>query len=467
MSLSVSPQQQKQIDDMLFDWLVDTGAPGASLVVVDEDNELYATAAGARDREENLPATPDTLYGYASVTKSFTALAVLQQVENGEIDLDESIAEYTDAEFDGIESVTVRDLLTHSSGVPSIATATVLISRHGDLGETGVPLSTVDDLLQYLEDAGDQRDEHSLDRFMYNNTAYYLLEFAVESVTGRSFTEYVTTEILDPLGMERSTFDPEEYTEDDNHATPYKSEDDSHTTSDKDDGFEATTFPSSGLAFGAGGLISSPREMGKYLQFNLTGTPANSEGLVGSSLLGDAHDVHVDPLPRYGDGYGYGWSQREVAGSQVVGHGGSLLTSASAIGFLPEEGFGVALASAGQPEIHPTELLEGIVAILLGEEPTDHQPTLAYYDRVDELTGSYTGYRDVVSATVEDEGGHLILDLSMGPLDEEVTLVPRDPTLEETTFEMTAPGRPTPVEFVETDEGYDLFYDRYRLHKTG
>jgi CubicO group peptidase (beta-lactamase class C family) len=458
MSLTVSPEQEKAIEELLFDWLSETGAPGASLVVVDEDDERFATGVGARDREANDPATPDTLYGYASVTKSFTALAVLQQVEAGTIDLDASIAEYTDATFNGIEDVRIRDLLTHSSGVPSIATSTVLISRYGDLGETGVPLSTVDDLFQYLEDVGEQRDEHSLGRFMYNNTGYYLLEFAVESVTGRSFREYVTTEILAPLGMDRSTFDPEEYTADDDHATPYKP---------NEDGFEPTEFPSSGLAYGAGGLISSPREMGQYLQFNLTGTTDDGERLVASDLLAEAQEGHVEPLPRYGEGYGYGWMRREIAGSTVVGHGGSLLTSASAIGFCPADGFGVALASVGQPNTHPTEVLEGVVAILQGEDAMGQQPTLAYHDRVDELTGSYTGYRDVVTATVEDEGGHLTMELSMGPLDEELTLVPTDPTLEETTFEAPSPGRPTPVEFVETDDGYDLFYDRYRLHRTG
>ena len=456
MSLSVTSEQADVIEELLFDWLSETGTPGASLVVVDESEELFATGVGARNREANEPATPDTLYGYASVTKSFTALAVLLQVEAGTIDLDESIAAYTDAEFDGIEDVTVRELLTHSSGLPSVATATILISRYGDLGETGIPLSTVDDLFQYLSDAGEQRDSESVGRFMYNNTAYYLLEFAVESVTGRSFTEYVTTEILDPLGMDRSTFDPDD--RDDDHATPYKS---------GEDGFEPTEYPSSGLAYGAGALISSPREMGRYLQFNLTGTTGDGETLVDSNLLADAHDAHVEPLPRYGDSYGYGWAHREVAGSLVVGHGGSLLTSASAIGFLPEEGFGVALASAGQPDLHPTDVLEGVVAVLLGAKPSDHQPTLAYRERVTELTGEYTGYRDVVTATVEDAGGHLTVDLSMGPLDDELMLVPDDPTLEKTTFQATAPGRPTPVEFVATDDGFDLFFDRYRLHRVG
>lgn len=456
MSRPVTAAQQAAIRELLFDWLADTGAPGASLVVVDTDGETYATGVGARDREENEPATPDTLYGYASVTKSFTGIAVLQQVAAGELDLDASIARYTAADFDGIEEVTVRDLLTHTSGLPSIATATVLISRHGGLGETGVPLSTVDDLHQYLQGAGEERDEISVGRFMYNNTGYYLLEFAVERVTDRPFTEYVESEILEPLGMTRSTFDPDQSTADEDSAIPYKP---------AEEGFEPTEFPSIDIAFGAGGLISSPREMGRYLRYNLTGETDDGGTILDEDLLAEAHEPHVEPPVRYGDGYGYGWMRRQVAGSTVVGHGGSLLTSASAIGFLPDEGVGVAMASAGQPEPHPTDVLEGVVAVLLGEDPEECQSVLAYRDRVGELTGTYRGYRGVTEATVTDDGGHLTVDLTTGPIDRELTLVPDDPTLAETTFTAPGPGRPTPVEFVETADGYDLFFDRYRLHR--
>lgn len=455
MPASLTPERETEIEELVYDWLADSGGPGASLVIVDGEEEQFATGIGSRNVDENAPATPDTLYGFASVTKSFTTLAILQQVEDGKIDLDDSIGAYTDANFECIEEVTIRDLLTHSSGLPSLGTSTVLIGRHGDFGETGIPLGDVDDLMHLVDRAGSQRDEASMDRFQYNNTAYYLLEFAVESVTGRSFTEYVRDEILDPLDMRRSTFDPVEFAEDPDHATPYRPE---------DDGFEPTEFPSSGIAYGAGGLISSPREMGTYLQFNLASGEYDGHRLVSSTLLAEAHEPHVEPLPRYGDGYGYGWASREIANTRVIGHGGSLLTSSSAIGFLPDEDLGVALGCAGQPDVHPTEVLEGVVAILQGEDPTVVQPTLAYHDRVDRLTGEYAGYRDIVTATVEDEGGHLSLSLSMGPLEDEHTLVPDDPTLEELTFQATAPGRPTPVEFVETDDGIDMFYDRYRLH---
>lgn len=456
MTGRLSDKTANRLERLVYEWLAETETPGASLVIVNEDGEAFSTGIGARDRVDNLPATPDTLYPFASVTKSVTALAVLQQVEKENLALNESIAEYIDISFDGIEEISIHDLLTHSSGLPSLGSGIVAICRTSEIGETGIPLSTPTDLKQYLADAGEERDDHSLDRFQYNNEAYNLLEYAIESVTDRPFPAYVSEEILTPLGMDRSTFDFTALAEDDNHATPYKP---------GEDGFEPAGYPVSTMFRGPGGLASTPREMGSYLRYQLTGTTDEGEAIVSDDLLETAHAGHVEPLPAYGDAYGYGWAHRNVADRTIIGHGGSLLTAASAIGFVPEEGVGIALATAGQPNRHPTSILEGLFAILFGEEPADHQPSIGYHERVDAITGEYTGYRDVVAATVEDAGGHLTVNLASGPIDDELILVPTDPTLAELTFEIPSPGRTIKAEFVKTPDGYDLFFDRNRLHK--
>ena len=452
------------IDDLVYDWLAETGAPGASLVVTDESTEQHAAGFGSRDIDSNAPTTPDTLYGVASVTKSFATLAVLQQVERGALALDDPITRHTRVAFEGAGEITIAELLTHSSGLPNLGTSEVLLARLADLGETGIPLSDRDDLYQFLNGAGAERDEHSQDRFQYSNAAYVLLSHAVESVADRPFDEYVEVEILDPLGMERSTFDAEAFAADDDHATPHRS---------VEDGFEPTRFPSRRLSRAAGGLISSPRELSQYLRCNLQGGKLDGERLVDGTLLDRAHDGHVDPLPRYGDAYGYGWSRRTVAETIVVGHGGSLLTSSSAIGVLPERDLGIALCCASQPELHPTVVLDGIVAILQGSTPEQVVPELGYRTRVDALTGRYESYRGIISATVTDEGGHLSIEIAAGPLEEEHVLVPDDPALESDagdsgrvwTFTAPQSGRPMPVEFVDTGDGVDLFFDRYRLHR--
>ena len=455
MARSLTDDTTTAIDQLVYDWLADTDAPGASLVIVDPDGERYATGFGSRNLATNDPVTPDTLYGFASVTKSVTALAVLQQVEAGRIDLTDSIAAHTDAAFDGADEIEIRSLLTHTSGLPSLGTSAVLIARLADMGETGLPLGDHGDLMHLVNRAGAERDEVTAGRFMYNNTAYILLSKAVANAAGEPFPEYVERAILDPLGMERSTFDAERFAEDSDHATPYRP---------SENGMEQTTFPSRDLSHGPGGLISSPRELGRYLRCQLADGEFNGTQLVDSSLLAEAHQAHVEPLPRYGDGYGYGWSTRETAGVEIVGHGGSLLTSSAAIGFAPALNLGVALGCAGQPELHPTSILEGIVAILADADPTT-VPELAYRERVNHLTGEYTSYRGIATATVSDAGGYLEVKTQSGSIEGEQVLVPEDPTLDSFAFSALGPGRTTPAEFVETDDGIDLLLDRYRFHK--
>ncbi|XVH32581.1 serine hydrolase [Haloferacaceae archaeon DSL9] len=456
MSFQLADERTDAIEDLVYDWLAETGAPGASLTIVDRESALYERGFGSRRLSSNEPATPETLYGFASVTKSFTALAVLQCVERGDLSLDDSIAAHTDAAFDGAADVTLHELLTHTSGVPSLATSSILIARQGGLGEAGVPLGSRGDLSYFVDGVGAERDEASIGRFMYNNTAYILLSHAVERATGRPFEIYATEAILRPLGMERSTFDAEVFESDPDRATPYR---------EGDGGLEETSFPARRLSHGPGGLIASASELGNYLRLQLNDGTHDGERLIDAGLLARAHEPQATCLPRYGDRYGYGWATREIAGERLVGHGGSLLTSSAAVGFLPDAGVGIALGCGSQPSLHPTEILEGITAILLDADPRETVPSLAYRDRIERLTGEYESYRGVATATVSDEGGHLAVETAVGPLEADYALVPDDPTLASLSFTVPAPGRPTPAEFVPTDDGVDLFLDRYRFHK--
>ena len=452
----LTDSERREIDALVYDWLDDTDSPGASFAIVSADDQEYARGFGTRNVETNHPATPETLYGIASITKSFTALAVLLEVEAGRMELDAPITRYTDVGLPDADQLTIEKLLTHSTGLPNLGTSEVLLGRHADLGDTGVPLADREDLRQFLSGAGGERDEHSRGRFLYSNTAYTLLSHAIEATSGERFDAYVESEILDPLGMDRSTFDPGELADDENAAAAHRS---------AEDGFETTRFPARDLSRAAGGLISTPVELGRYLQFHLAGGELEGTRLLPESTLARAHEGHVEPPPRYGDGYGYGWMRRDVAGTTLVHHGGSLLTAASAAGFLPERDYGVALCCASQPDLHPTAILEGIVAIIEGADPESVVPELGYRARVEALTGEYESYRDIISATVTDDRGTLEMELRAGPVSETHTLVPEDSALDEWTFTVPRAGQPIPVEFVETDDGIDVFVDRYRLHQ--
>jgi CubicO group peptidase (beta-lactamase class C family) len=95
--------------------------PGFSIAVVREGEVIYAEGFGVRDLKKNLPATPDTLYGIGSCTKSFTAMAIMQLVEKGKIGLDDPVDRYVPLKIgSSSKPITIHHLLTHSSGIPNL-----------------------------------------------------------------------------------------------------------------------------------------------------------------------------------------------------------------------------------------------------------------------------------------------------------------------------------------------------------
>ncbi|PSP57630.1 hypothetical protein BRC73_08055 [Halobacteriales archaeon QH_7_66_37] len=116
----LDPAVERAIEVFLEDWLVEEEIPGASVAVFDEDGPLYATGLGSRTLDGTEPATSETLYNVGSITKIVTAMAVFQLVERDDLDPDDEIRDYVPFlhEAPG-DPITVRELLTHSSGMPS------------------------------------------------------------------------------------------------------------------------------------------------------------------------------------------------------------------------------------------------------------------------------------------------------------------------------------------------------------
>jgi len=143
------------LDDNVPLYMERARMPGFSIAVVSAGETIYAEGFGLRDVERALPATVDTLYGIGSITKSFVAIAVLQLVEAGKVDLDAPVSRYLPfALGEASHPILVRHLLTHSLGIPSLATSTVAISR--GLGrDTGIPFGTAEDFYRFVNGAKD------------------------------------------------------------------------------------------------------------------------------------------------------------------------------------------------------------------------------------------------------------------------------------------------------------------------
>lgn len=446
---------REAVDDFLYDWADEHDLPSLAASVVSTEGEEHAVAFGSRNLASNEKATPDTLYGIGSVSKSFTSTTVMQLVEEGELDLDDSPAAYTDISFDGVNDISVHDLMSHASGLPSMAVSEALIARQAEISETAVPLGDRQDFYHFMRGVGDELDEQR--RYMYSNSGYMLLADTVSAITDRPFDQVVEENVLAPLGMTRSTMNRTAYEEDANTMTPYRRDD--------DDGWLATPTPVRELSQGPGGLFSSVRELGRYLEMYLRDgeAPDGTQVLEPASIEKMTGGYTPTPL----GGYGYGWRTRELFGANLHGHGGSIGVSTAYAGWSPDLGLGVAVTCNAAPDHGLSNVGEGVLATALGHEPAEEHGFFAKRERQQQLSGTYTSYRDVRAATVEPVGGILHLTLTEPVEGEPIACIYEEDS--EEGYRYWSPngedGR-NEVSFVRNDDdSFDLFYDRWRLHQ--
>ncbi len=439
------------VDRFITEWMVEDKIPGVSISIVDKKGIKYSQGYGSRQLKGNLPATEDTLYGIGSCSKSFAALAVMQLVEKGLIELDELIAEHLPVDF-GSQKVTVQDLLTHSSGMPSLAVSELLIDRLIGMDERGTPMGGLGDFYRHLNGAVDEIAAEPGQRFFYFNSGYTLLGELVRKLSGMPFEHYVGENILAPLRMDRSTYSKEDFESDSDVMTPYFMQ---------KEGPEATPIPLRELGYAPGGLMSSVNELANYLVMNMNGGTFEDKKLLDDELLSSMHEPYID---RPSGAYGYGWSVDDFMGKKFVGHGGSIAVSTAYIGFTRE--CGVALLVNTAPSTSPQQVAKACLSIAEGRDHTEDVSYFKRRERMRSLSGEYHSYRGLKRAKVEGLGGVLKLTFLERLEQETYALVPEHKLLEDYRFyAVMADGTKEPVVFDVNDNGIDLYIGRWKLHK--
>jgi CubicO group peptidase (beta-lactamase class C family) len=173
-------------------------APGYSVAVVRGRDTVLWKGYGSANLELSVPASVNTVYRIGSITKQFTAAAVLQLVEQSKLHLDDPVARHLPNAPAHWQPVRVRHLLNHTSGIPSF---TELGGRMRTAYLTGLSGDSMVGLVR-----GDSLMFAPGTGFFYNNTAYYLLGRIIERVSGKSYATYVTEHLTKPLGLSRTTY---------------------------------------------------------------------------------------------------------------------------------------------------------------------------------------------------------------------------------------------------------------------
>jgi CubicO group peptidase (beta-lactamase class C family) len=271
---------EEKIDTFITDTMTQDHIPGLSLAIVKEGKVIYAKGFGARNLKANLPATPDTLYGIASCTKSFTAMAVMQLQEQQKLIVNDPVQKYLPEFKVGKDDTPIRinHLLSHSSGIPGLGLAYPPALRSLEIDEKWLPLTSFDDVMAFLNGAKDEVAAKPGKRFFYLDEGYELLGRVIERVSNMRYEEFIRERILKPLKMNRSGFPNQNPEKDGDAATLY-------LVQRKEDTFVATPsahpFISYGMVYPAGGLVSSVADLANYLIANM-----NHGVFEGTRLLG-------------------------------------------------------------------------------------------------------------------------------------------------------------------------------------
>jgi len=289
---------KEKIDSFIIEQMIDNNSPGISLGIIKDGEVFYSRGYGFRDVVENQAMTADTLYGIGSTTKPMTAIAVMQLVEKGELKLGDPVSKYLDFDIGlGDIPITVHHLLSHTSGVQDLGICTKPFLWHlGDL-KSFIPISNSKDFLKIVNMQKKNVRFNPGEIFMYNNDMYYILGLLIETITGKDFEDYIQTNILDPLCMQRTSFEKTKITEDSDHITGYMPKGDDNSKME---------ILSSRFINAPGGVLSSANEMLKFAK-SLLAEEKGQTLLNSMSIKTMWQSVIPCPYSSTGDGFLWLW----------------------------------------------------------------------------------------------------------------------------------------------------------------
>ena len=283
-------------------------APSVAAAVLRDGELAWETAVGVASVDPELEATPDTQYRVGSITKTFTAAAVMQLRDAGKLDLEDTLDRHVEG---AAQRPTIRRLLSHASGLQR--------ETQNDSWLT-LRFASADELLETLDQA--EQVLPSGARFHYSNLAYALLGIVVERVSGIPYLDYVRERLFEPLGLARMSFVPESPAATGYLAQPYM------------DGVWDTVEVETGAWAAAGELWGTVGDLCRWGAF----LADPDEAVLARSSAEEMRTVQaIADHERWLSGYGLGLELRRDGERILAGHGGSMPGFIARLYFSPGE----------------------------------------------------------------------------------------------------------------------------------
>jgi len=377
------------VDSIVRRALRDRGIPAVSVAVMRGGEIVFARGYGVADRESGIPATAETVYGVGSISKLFTAAAVMRLVEQGRVGLDDPVGVHVSGFPIRGHTVLVRHLLQHTSGVPDF----VLLPGFEAMEQGAPERHTRADLFTLFRDrplafapgAG----------WAYSNSNYTLLGLVVEAASRSTYARFVEDDLVRPLGL-LDTFSCDARVDGSGRARGY---------SLQDGRIVPAPFFNPNTAVGDGGICSTAVDLVRWMHALASGAAVGRESwsrMSSGSPLADG----------FRPDYGFGLNLGGFDGRDRLGHSGHAPGFTATLGFYPDDDLVVAVLT-NQGAAWPESIEKAIVRRVLGRPAPNLRRLLLSQEGRERYAGVYdTGNFPLV---VRAEAGELWIDLK-GPV---------------------------------------------------
>jgi CubicO group peptidase (beta-lactamase class C family) len=354
---------------------IQSGSPGAAVLVAQNGKIVFQSGYGSADRKNYKRITTETKFRIGSITKQFTASAILLLQEQGKLRVEDRLSKFIPDYPRGGE-VTLHHLLTHTSGIHNY-------TSKPKFWETVTDYRTPEEMIEFFKH--DPYDFNPGERWSYSNSGYFLLGYIVEKVSGQSYSDFLKNQIFTPLAMHNSGI----------HGTELLTEE-ALGYSYKNNKVEKALNWDMSASYAAGAIYSTVTDL--YLW---------NEAVFNSKVLNTTSlKAAFTPVPQDGrkpgdnlqdtleEGYGYGWVIYKHRGLKVIGHSGGLHGFQSHISRYPDENLTiVVLANASPPHqyVQPNSLAKRIAEFYLWKEMDSYEIPKTIYSVDPKVYKAYVG----------------------------------------------------------------------------
>ncbi|NHK32033.1 MAG: beta-lactamase family protein [Asgard group archaeon] len=435
-----------KLENMIIDLMIQSNIPGFSVGIILNGQPIYTRGFGQRSLEKKLPMTPDTLFGIGSVSKSFTSLAIMQLVEKGKLNLDDPIDKYFNVDIsDKKKPITIKHMLSHSSGIPDLGAVIGSLVRLDKNRPPILPIGSTKDIVSYFNKFKELIRFKPDEMFFYNNDMYHLLGALVEKITKIPFADYVTKNILEPIGMTRTTYYADKLEND-----PKKDVMTGYIFDPNELALKPIPFPHDRLVDAPGGLLSSINDMLLYAAMFMNNGKAGDKTIISPKSIETLWKpvIHTP----YGQGknpqYCFGWMREEDFFEEtLIHHGGNVGVSSAFLALIPSKKIGVIVGGNLDNAVGP-QISRAILAGLLGKTPEEAVPIIGTLGKIKPILGTYAMFGGgvkieltmdnfVLMAKLNSYGRERTIPLQVVNLDELTFSIPViEPTISSMTFKV-------------------------------